>query len=163
MQQTQMLELYRANLRALAETMKAQLENAERMQNQQLDGVRRAIEENTRSTRELTEAKSIDEMMGLQIRLTGAQLERAMDFWSRLWRTSAETQMSMLGQFQSQIGQMGDRVRETYNFTARSAEDATRFAASQAATASAGVRDTAQHMRETAERKTEAQQPRKSA
>jgi hypothetical protein len=163
MQQTQLLELYRANLRATADVMRAQLENAERMQNQQIEGVRRAIEENTRSARELTEAKSIDELMGLQIRLTGAQLERTMDFWSRIWRTAAETQMSMLGQFQSQIGQMGDRVRETYAFTARSAEDATRFAASQAATASAGVRDTAAQMAASQERKQEQHPQRKSA
>lgn len=161
MQQTQLLELYRANLRAAADMMRSQLENAERMQNQQLDGVRRAIEENTRSARELAEAKSIDELMGLQIRLTGAQIERNMDFWSRMWRSAGDTQMWMLGQFQSQIGQITDRVRDTYAFTARSAEDATRFAASQAATASAGVRETAAQMRETAERKPE--QQRKSA
>lgn len=162
MQQTQLLELYRANLKAAADMMKAQLENAERVQNQQLEGLRRAIDENTRSARELSEAKSIDELMGLQLRLTGAQLERNIDVWSRMWRTAADTQMSVLGQFQSQIGQMSDRVRDTYAFTARSAEDATRFAASQAATASAGVRESAGQIRETAERKQE-QQPRKSA
>lgn len=162
MQQTQLLELYRANLRAIADVMRAQLDNAERLQNQQLEGVRRAIEENARSARELGEAKSIDELMGLQIRLTGAQLERTMDFWSRVWRTAADAQMSMLGQFQSQIGQMSDRVRETYAFTARSAEDATRFAASQAATASAGVRESAGHIAASHERKQEPAQ-RKSA
>jgi hypothetical protein len=158
MQQTQMLEAYRANLRAAADMLKSQLENAERMQSQQLDGVRRAIEENTRSARELGDAKSIEELMGLQLRLTGSQLERGIDFWTRLWRTAGDTQMWMLGQFQSQIGQMTERVRDTYAYTARSAEDATRFAASQAATASAGVRDVA---REAAERKPPEQ--RKSA
>jgi phasin family protein len=104
--QTQWFEMYRAGLKTGADMMAASLESAQRLQQQQLDALHTAIDEQTRSVRELAEVKSMDELVALQTRLTGAQLERAVDFWSRLWRAAGDNQAAIIGRAQSQFGQM---------------------------------------------------------
>ena len=115
-QQAFFFEVYRSGLRAAADLMKTSLESAERLQNQQLEGIRGALEEN--------------------VRFAGAQVDRSVDFWTRAWRAAGEAQAALIGQAQSQIGRMGEKVREGYALGARSAEDAERFAGSQAANVS---------------------------
>lgn len=131
-QQAFFVEIYRSGLRAAAEVMKTSLESAERIQNQQLEGLRSAKEENVKSTRLLSEVNSVGEMMALQTRFAGAQLERTVEYWTRLWRSAGETQIALIGQAQSQLDQIGERVREGYAFTVRLTKDATRSAGSQA-------------------------------
>ncbi len=134
-QQTYFLELYRASMRTATDMMKASLENAQRMQSQHMEAVRGALEENAKSAQQLSQVHSMDEMMALQTRLAGAQMERAADFWGKIWRAAGDSQVAIIGQVQSQVGQLSERVRETYQVTAqtaaRTSEDATRFAASQ--------------------------------
>ena len=132
-QQAFFFEVYRSGLRAAADMMKTSLESAERLQNQQLEGIRNAMEENVRSTRQLSDVNSMGELLALQTRFTGAQIERTLDFWTRLWRSAGDTQMALIGQAQNQLGQIGERVREGYALGARQVEDAARFGASQAA------------------------------
>lgn len=146
--QTQMLDFYRASMKTAADIAKASLENAEKLQNRQLQIVRNALEENAKSVSELSQVKSLDEMMALQTRLAGAQMERMMEFWGGLWHTAGDSQMTMIGQLQTQVDQMRDRFRETYDLTARTTESAAKIAASQ--------------MQQVAERRPE-QQHRKSA
>jgi phasin family protein len=129
--QTQMLDIYRASMRTAADLAKASLENAEKLQNRQLQIVRNALEENAKSASDLAQVKSLDEMMALQTRLASSQMERMIDFWSGLWRTAGDSQMAMIGQLQGQVEQMRDRFRETYDLTARATESAARIAASQ--------------------------------
>jgi phasin family protein len=129
--QTQMLDFYRASMKTAAELAKASLENAEKLQNRQLQMVRNALEENAKSASDLAQVKSLDEIMALQTRIAGAQMERVIDFWSGLWRTAGESQMAMIGQLQSQAEQMRERFKETYDLTARTTESAARIAASQ--------------------------------
>jgi hypothetical protein len=159
-QQTYFFELYRASMRTATDIMKASLENAQRMQAQHMDAVRGAIEENAKSAQQLSEVKSLDEMMALQTRLAGSQLERNADLWSRMWRAAGDSQVAIIGQVQSQVGQLSDRVRETYQFSARTGEDATRFAASQTSATANSVRDAAQQEQA---RKQQQHQERKSA
>ena len=132
-QQAFFFEVYRSSLRAAADMMKTSLENAERMQNQQLEGIRTAMEENVRSTRQLADASTMGELVAMQTRFAGAQMERTVDYWTRLWRSAGETQMALIGQAQNQLGQMGERVREGYALGARQVEEAARFSAAQAA------------------------------
>ena len=123
-QQTYLLELYRAGLRSASDIAKASLENAQRLHAQQLDALREALDSNTRSARRLSEATSIADLMALQVKLAGTQAEQAAEFWTRAWRTASETQVAMLGQVQSQVGQLSERVRDTYNAATRSVEGA---------------------------------------
>jgi phasin protein len=118
--QTQFLDLYRASIRSASELMKTSLEQSERLQQQQLQLIRTAMEENTRSSSQVGEVKSLDDVLVLNSRLAGAQLERVAEFWSSWWRAAGDTQKSMIDQMQSQLGQAKDRM-----------EDAARIAASQ--------------------------------
>ena len=131
--QNQLIDLYRAGMKTAADMMKASLEQTERLQQRQLDLVRSALEDTTRSTSQLSELKSLDDMMAMNSKVAGAQLERVTEFWSSWWRLAGEAQKSMIDQMQSQLGQARERVREGYSFTARASEEAARLAASQVA------------------------------
>jgi hypothetical protein len=110
--QTQFFEIYRAGLKSAADVMTATLDGARRMQQQQLDALQGAIEEQARSVRELAEVRSVDELMALQTRLAGSQLERTIDFWSRVWRAAGDNQLAIIGQAQSELGRMQGQARE---------------------------------------------------
>jgi hypothetical protein len=81
-QQPELLDMYRVGLKSAVDMMKTSLENAERMQNQHLIAIRTALEQQQRSAEEMMQAKSLDELMGLQTRLVGAQMEMAMGYWA---------------------------------------------------------------------------------
>ena len=81
-QPPELLDMYRAGLKSAVDMMKTSLENAERMQNQHLVAIRTALEQQQKSAEEMMQAKSLDELMGLQTRLMGAQIESAMSYWS---------------------------------------------------------------------------------
>ena len=123
-QQTYFLELFRAGLRAASDISKASIENAQRLHSQQVDALRQALDTNSESARRLSEANSLTDLLALQVKLAGAQAEQAADFWTRAWRTASETQVAMLGQVNSQVGQLSDRVRETYSAATRIVENA---------------------------------------
>lgn len=129
--QTQMFEIYRAGLKSAADMMTSSLESAQRLQQQQMDVLNSAMEDQMKSLRELSEVKSVDELMALQTRFTGTQLERAMDFWSRMWRAAGDNQVAMLGQAQSQLGQARERMRDVTVSTSTSVSSAVREASQQ--------------------------------
>jgi phasin family protein len=137
-QQTYLMELYRSGMRAASDIMRASLETTQRLQAQQAEAVRSAVDENAKAARELSEVKSLDEMMALQTRVLGSQLERAADIWSRMWKTASESQVAMIGQVQNQVGQMSDTVRQSYG---RAAEEAARSVASQVGNAANAARE----------------------
>ena len=142
--QTQLIDLYRAGMKTAADMMKASLEQTERLQQRQLDLVRSALEDTTRSTSQLSELKSLDDMMAMNSKVAGAQLERVTEFWSSWWRLAGEAQKSMIDQMQSQLGQARERVREGYSVTARASEEAARLAASQVAGTANQLREAGQ-------------------
>jgi phasin family protein len=112
-QHTQFLDIYRAGMKTAAEMMKSSFENVERVQNRQLQLVRNALEENAKSADELASAKSLDELVSMQARLAASQMERTIELWTGLWRSTAEG------------------MRDTYN---RTTESAARIASSQVQT-----------------------------
>src|SRR5688572_20488977 len=120
--QTPFFEVYRAGLKNAADVMTATLENARRLQQQQLDVLQSAIDEQARSVRELAEVRSMDELMTLQTRLANSQLERTVDFWSRMWRAAGDNQLAMINQAQSQLGEMRGQVHEGMLVMPREAE-----------------------------------------
>jgi phasin family protein len=123
-QQTYFLDLYRAGIRTAADIAKATLENVQRLQSQQAEVLRQAIDDNTRSARQLSEASSLADVMAVQVKLAGARAERAADFWTRAWRTASETQVAVLGQVQNQVGALSERVRESVSLATRAGESA---------------------------------------
>lgn len=120
--QTQFFEIYRAGLKSAADMMTATLESARRMQQQQLDVLQSALDDQAKSVRELSEVHSVDELMALQTRLASSQLERTVDFWSRLWRAAGDNQLAIIGQAQSQLGQVREGLREVTREAMQQAE-----------------------------------------
>jgi phasin family protein len=122
--QTQFFEIYRAGLKSAADMMTATLESARRLQQQQLDTLQSAIDDQTKSVRELADVRTVDELMALQTRLAGSQMERTMDLWSRLWRAAGDNQLAMIGQAQSQLGQVREGLRDVTREAAQQAGEA---------------------------------------
>ena len=85
--QAEFVDLYRAGLKTAADLMKTSLQNVEKLQNQQLVVIRNALDQQAKAIGELSQAKTIDEVLAVQTRMAGAQWERAVGFWSELWQT----------------------------------------------------------------------------
>ena len=138
--QAEFLDLYKAGLKSAVDLMKASLESAERLQQQQLTAIRGALEQHVKSVNELTSAKSLDDLVALQQKMAGAQLERVMGYWTSVCQTAGQNQAAAMGQVQSQMAQARDWFTETYSLTARATEEAAKIASAQMATVSAGAR-----------------------
>ena len=100
--QTEFFDLYRVGLKTAADMMRASLESAERLQNQQLVALRSAIDQQVQSASELSQAKSLDELLALQTRIAGAQFERAMSYWGDLVQIASDNQRQVIGRLQEQ-------------------------------------------------------------
>src|SRR5207237_7947720 len=87
------------------------LENTVRLQQKQLEMVRNILDENSRSTDRLGQARSIEDLVGMQSQLAGTQLQRIAEFWTSAWQIAAENQKTVMEQWQSQLGQAGDGIR----------------------------------------------------
>lgn len=133
--QAPFLDLYRAGVRSMVDVMNTSLENTQRLQKQQLDMVRSALEENSRSTGELGEASSLQDLMAINSRLVGAQLDRMTEIWTGMWRMAGDAQKSMIDRVQSQIEQTAEAAGQAYEVRERGSADATELAASQLAAA----------------------------
>ena len=92
--QAEFLDLYRAGLKTAADMMKASLQNAEKLQNQQLVAIRSALDQQSRTISDLSQARSLDELLSLQTKLAGAQFERAVGFWSELYQSQVSQAQS---------------------------------------------------------------------
>ncbi len=96
--QAEFLDLYRAGLKTTADLMKASLQNAERLQNQQLSAIRTALDQQSRAVNDLSQARSLDELLSLQTRLAGSQFERAVGFWSELYQGQMQQAQSWISE-----------------------------------------------------------------
>lgn len=96
--QAEFLDLYRAGLKTAADMMKASLQNAERLQNQQLVAIRSALDQQSRAVSDLGQARSLDELVSLQTRLAGSQFERAVGFWSELYQSQMQQAQSWINE-----------------------------------------------------------------
>lgn len=121
-QQPELLDLYRASLKSAVELMKLSLENAERLQNQQLAAIRSALDDHTKSVAELSQAKTMDELIAVQTKMAGVQVERMVGYWTGLY----QNQIAALGQVQSQMTQARQWFNEAAATTARAAATAGR-------------------------------------
>ncbi|HEV3008277.1 MAG TPA: phasin family protein [Burkholderiales bacterium] len=109
--QVEFLDLYKAGLKTSADLMKASLQNAERLQNQQLVAIRTALDQQSKSISELGQARTLDELVSLQTKLAGAQMERAVGFWSELYQ-------NQIAQAQSWFNEMNGAAQGAASSTA---------------------------------------------
>ena len=99
--QAEFLDLYRAGLKTAADMMKTSLQNAERLQNQQLVAIRSALDQQARAIDDLGQARSMDELLSLQTRIAGAQFQRAFGFWSELYQQQVQQAQSWMNDINS--------------------------------------------------------------
>ena len=142
--QAEFLDLYKAGLKTAVDLMKSSLESAERLQQQQLSAIRNALEQHMKSVDDLGNARSLDDLLALQQKMAGAQIERVMGYWSNLCQAAGQNQTAAIGQVQQQMAQARDWFGETYTLTARATEEAARLAAAQASSSHAAARQQAQ-------------------
>ena len=116
--QAEMLDLYRASLKNAADLLKTSLENAERLQNQQLVAIRTAIVEQGKTASEIGSARTLDELLSAQSRLAGAQMERVLGYWSELFQVAGQNQMAAIGQVQQQMTRMSETLAQAVTVTA---------------------------------------------
>src|SRR5690349_13525035 len=109
----QLFDIYRTNFRTSAEMMRISLENAVRLQEQQLGMVRHLLDENVRSAERAAGAQSMEQLVALQSELAGRQLQSLGDFWSSVWHSAAESQRS----FFERVGSEGMDVARSEEHT----------------------------------------------
>lgn len=110
--QAEMLDLYRAGLKNAADILKTSLENAERLQNQQLVAIRTAIVEQAKTASEIGSARTVEELLSAQSRLAGAQMERVLGYWSELFQVAGQNQMAAIGQVQQQMTRISETMAQ---------------------------------------------------
>src|SRR5688572_27379941 len=108
--QAEFVDLYKAGLKTAADLVKVSLQSAERLQNQQLVAIRTALDQQSKSISELSQARTLDEMLAVQTKIAGAQIERTVGYWSELYQT--------------QMAQARDWFNETYTAGAQAANNA---------------------------------------
>jgi len=119
--QAEMMDLYRASLKSAADLFKTSLENAERLQNQQLVAIRTAIVEQGKTASEIGSARTLDELLSAQSRLAGAQMERVLGYWSELFQVAGQNQMAAIGQVQQQMTRISETLAQAVTATATAA------------------------------------------
>ena len=122
--QADLFDIYRAGLKTAADLLKASLESAERLQNQQLVAIRSVIDQQSKSAAELSRAKTLDELWSVQTRIVGQQFESAVSLWSDLCQAAGENQRVAIGRMQDQLAQARDWMASTtLPLVARQAEE----------------------------------------
>jgi len=122
--QTDLFDIYRAGLKTAADLVKASLESAERLQNQQLVAIRSVIDQQSKSATELSRAKTLDELLSVQTRIVGQQFENAVSLWTDLFQAAGENQRVAFGRMQDQLAQARDWMASTaLPLAARQAEE----------------------------------------
>ena len=122
--QADLFDLYRAGLKTAADLVKASLESAERLQNQQLVAIRSVIDQQSKSATELSRAKTLDELLSVQTRIVGQQFENAVSLWTDLFQAAGENQRVAFGRMQDQLAQARDWMASTaLPLAARQAEE----------------------------------------
>ena len=134
--QSHFLDIYRSMARAANDALTASLQSTERIHQKQLEIVRSALEQNTRAARQLTEVKSVDELVSTQSEMLGTQFAQTLELWRSSYRAIGEAHTTWLSQMQTHVGQATEAVRQSYDLTKKATEDATRTVASHVTAAS---------------------------
>lgn len=139
--QNQFIDIYRNGIKTATEVSRASLEGFVQLQERQLGIVRNLLDESRRSAESIADAKSLEDLVALQSRFAGSQLERMAEFWSSTVHAFAEQQKTWIERMQSQVSQTKDRVRENYDLTARTSEEIARTAANQVSRATGSIQE----------------------
>lgn len=169
--QDQVLDFYRASLKATGDIITASLKAAERLRTQQLAAISAALGSHERAVAEIDAAKGFEELVAVQGKLASAQYQSVVDYWNGICQSAGQGQAEVTRQVQAQAAQIRenfqkalgagsggsnpmmaalqplvDAASSAYAMTARATEEATKLAAAQLATANAGIRQAAEQV-----------------
>jgi hypothetical protein len=110
--QADFLDIYRPITDAAAETLKTALRNMERLNEQQLEWVRAAQEQNGRLANRLAEVRSINDLCLAQSQFAFSQVTQGIEGWWRLFRAMQDSQLEAMSRMEAQAGQAAERREE---------------------------------------------------
>lgn len=134
--QADLLDIYRSITNAASETLKVALRDIEHLNEQQLQWVRVALEQNNRLTDRLAEARSVDELFLVQSQLAFSQLTQVIQLWWHLFRVVQDSQLAAISRTEAQVAQATRTARRIYDLAVQTMQ-----AASSMTTASGGMRE----------------------
>jgi hypothetical protein len=137
--QADFLDIYRPITDAAAETLKTALRNMERLNEQQLEWVRAAQEQNGRLANRLAEVRSINDLCLAQSQFAFSQVTQGIEGWWRLFRAMQDSQLEAMSRMEAQAGQASRTARRAYDLAVQAIQDASSMALPATASAWNGV------------------------
>jgi hypothetical protein len=128
--QADFLNIYRSITNAATETLEVALRNMERLNEQQLQWVRVALEQKDRLTNRLAEVRSIDDLFLAQSQFAFSQVTQGIEVWWRLFRAMQDSQLAAMSRMEAQVGQATQTARRTYDLAIQTMQDASSMAVS---------------------------------
>ena len=137
--QADFLDIYRSITNPATETLKVGLRNMERLNEQQLQWVRVALEQNDRLTNRLAEVRSIDDLFLAQSQFAFSQVTQGIEVWWRLFHAMQDSQLAAVSRIEAQVEQATQTARRTYDLAIQTMQDASSMAFSTAGTEQPGA------------------------
>lgn len=137
--QTDFLDMYRPITSAATEALKVALRNMERLNEQQLQWVRVALEQNDRLANRLAEVRSIDDLFHAQRQFAFSQVTQGIEGWWRLFRAMQDSQLETMSRMEAQVAQATQAARRTYDLAIQTMQEASSMAFSTAGTEQPGT------------------------
>jgi hypothetical protein len=137
--QADFLDIYCSITNAATQTLKVALRDMERLNEQQLQWVRVALEQNDRLTNRVAEVRSIDDLFLAQSQFAFSQVTQGIEVWWRLFRAIQDSQLAAMSRVEAQVGQATQTARRTYDRAIQTMQDASSMTFSTAGTEQLGT------------------------
>src|SRR5579885_3230653 len=108
---------YRGGLRVMLETMKLPLMEAKRLHARQLKTLTEALSDYEAGLKQIADAATVEELIGIQAELARALAREALLYWSGFCETSEQGPLGALMRLQGKIMQTGEGFRDMMGMT----------------------------------------------
>ena len=130
--QPDFLDIYRSMTTAAAEMLKVALRNTGQLSEQQLQWARVALEQNDRFMNRLREVSDINDLFLAQSQIASSQLTQGIEAWWRSFRILQDSQLAAMSRVETEVGQVTQTARGTFDQAIRGKSGAERRKASVA-------------------------------
>lgn len=128
--QPDFLDIYRSMTGAAAEIFKVALRNTGHLSEQQLQWARVALEQNDRFLNRLREVSDINDLFLAQSQFASSQLSQGIEAWWRSFRILQDSQLAAMSRVETEVGQITQKARGTFDRAIRGWSGAERRKAS---------------------------------
>jgi Phasin protein len=113
--QPDFLDIYRSMTTAAAEMLKVALRNTGQLSEQQLQWARVALEQNDRFMNRLREVSDINDLFLAQSQFASSQLTQGIEAWWRSFRILQDSQLAAMSRMETEVGQVTQTARGTFD------------------------------------------------